>query len=93
MNTLTHIFIHRDTLTYPHTHSQRYTHIPTHSYTEIHTYRHPIVVQKVLRFYPYVNVSELMYRCTTRMLTKRMEKKLNGKYTWMLSAILNKIIK
>ena len=32
----------------------------------------------------------LLYGCTTWMLTKRMEKKLDGNYTRMLQAILNK---
>ena len=32
----------------------------------------------------------LLYRCTTWTLTKRMEKKLDGNYTRMLRAILNK---
>ena len=32
----------------------------------------------------------LLYRCTTWMLTKRMEKKLNSNYLRMLQAILNK---
>ena len=32
----------------------------------------------------------LLYGCTTWMLTKRMEKKLDGNYTRMLPAILNK---
>ena len=35
-------------------------------------------------------VSILLYRCTTWTLTKRMEKKLDGNYTRMLRAILNK---
>ena len=35
-------------------------------------------------------VSILLYGCTTWMLTKRLEKKLNGNYTRMLRAILNK---
>ena len=35
-------------------------------------------------------VSILLYVCTTWMLTKRMEKKLNSNYTRMLRAILNK---
>ena len=34
-------------------------------------------------------VSILVYGCTTWTLTKRMEKKLDGNYTWMLRAILN----
>ena len=35
-------------------------------------------------------VSKLLYGCTTWTLTKRMEKKLDGNYTRMLRAILNK---
>ena len=35
-------------------------------------------------------VSILLYGCTTWMLTKRMEKKLDGNYRRMLRAILNK---
>ena len=35
----------------------------------------------------------LLYRCTTWTQTKRMEKKLNGNYTRMLRAILNKFWK
>ena len=34
--------------------------------------------------------SILLYGCTTRTLTKRLEKKLDGNYTRMLGAILNK---
>ena len=35
-------------------------------------------------------VSILLYGCTTWTLTKRMEKKLDGDYTRMLQAVLNK---
>ena len=35
-------------------------------------------------------VSILLYGCTTWMLTKRLEKKLDGNYTRMLRTILNK---
>ena len=41
-------------------------------------------------FFQAVVVSILLYRCTTWTLTKRLEKKLNGNYTGMLRAILNK---
>ena len=41
-------------------------------------------------FFQAAVVSILLYGCTTWMLTKRMEKKLDGKYTRMLQAILNK---
>ena len=37
-----------------------------------------------------VAVSILLYGCTIWTLTKRIEKKLNGKYTRMLCALLNK---
>ena len=41
-------------------------------------------------FFQAVVVSILLYGCTTWTLTKRQEKKLNGNYTRMLRAILNK---
>ena len=41
-------------------------------------------------FFQSVVVSILLYGCTTWTLTKRMEKKLDGNYTRMLRAILNK---
>ena len=41
-------------------------------------------------FFPAAVVSILLYRCTTWTLTKRLEKKLDGNYTRMLWAILNK---
>ena len=41
-------------------------------------------------FFQTAVVSILLYGCTTWTLTKRLEKKLDGKYTRMLRAILNK---
>ena len=41
-------------------------------------------------FFQVVIVSILLYGCTTWMLTKRLEKKLDGNYTRLLQAILNK---
>ena len=41
-------------------------------------------------FFQAAVVSMLLYGCTTWMLTKRLEKKLDGNYTRMLRAILNK---
>ena len=41
-------------------------------------------------FFQAAVVSILLYGCTTWTLTKRLEKKLDGNYTWMLRAILNK---
>ena len=41
-------------------------------------------------FFQVVVVSILLYGCTTWTLTKRLEKKLDGNYTRMLLAILNK---
>ena len=40
-------------------------------------------------FFQAAVVSILLYGCTTCMLTKRLEKKLDGNYTRMLRAILN----
>ena len=41
-------------------------------------------------FFQAAVVSILLYGCTTWTLTKRLEKKLEGNYTRMLGAILNK---
>ena len=41
-------------------------------------------------FFQAALVSILLYGCTTWMLTKRLEKKLEGNYTRILRAILNK---
>ena len=41
-------------------------------------------------FFQAAVVSRLLYGCTTWTLTKRLEKKLDGNYTRMLRAILNK---
>ena len=41
-------------------------------------------------FFQTAVVSMLLYGCTTWTLTKRLEKKLDGNYTRMLQAILNK---
>ena len=41
-------------------------------------------------FFQAAVVSILLYECTTWMLTKRLEKKLDGNYTRMLRAILNR---
>ena len=49
------------------------------------------LTDKVKRsFFQEVVVSILLYGCTTWTLTKRLEKKLDGNYTRMLRAILNK---
>ena len=41
-------------------------------------------------FFQAAVVSILLYGCTTWTLTKRLKKKLDGNYTRMLRAILNK---
>ena len=41
-------------------------------------------------FFQAAIVSTLLYGCTTWTLTKRMEEKLDGNYTRILRAILNK---
>ena len=49
------------------------------------------LIDKMKRgFFQAAVVSILLYGCTTWTLTKRMEKKLDGIYTRMLPAILNK---
>ena len=49
------------------------------------------LIDKMKRsFFQAAVVSILLYGCTTWTLTKRLEKKLDGNYTRMLKAILNK---
>ena len=43
-----------------------------------------------ISFFQAAVVTILLYRCTTWTLTKQLEKKLDGNYTRMLRAILNK---
>ena len=45
---------------------------------------------KIKRFFQAAVVSILLFGCTTRTLTKHMEKKLDGNNTRMLRAVLNK---
>ena len=48
------------------------------------------MISKKSSFFLAAVVSILLYGCTTWTLTKRLEKKLDGNYTRMLRAILNK---
>ena len=49
------------------------------------------LIDKLKRsFFLAAEVSLLLYGCTTWPLTKRMEKKVDGKYTIMRQAIINK---
>ena len=51
----------------------------------------PDLIDKMKRsFFQTAVVSILLYGCTTWTLTKRLKKKLDGNYTRMLRAILNK---
>ena len=49
-----------------------------------------LIICRDLLFSQVAIVSILLYGCTTWTLTKRLEKKLDGNYTRMLRAILNK---
>ena len=50
----------------------------------------PLTDKMKRSFFQAAVVSIVLYGCTTWTLTKRLEKKLDGNYTRMLSAILNK---
>ena len=66
---------------------------PSFSYTYIYIYIYVMKRRNCVSkrsFFQAAVVSILLYGCTTRTLTKRMEKKLDGNYTIMLRAILNK---
>ena len=56
--------------------------VRTHTHTHAHTMK--------CSFFLAAVVSILLYGCTTWTLTKRLKKKLDGNYTRMLRAILNK---
>ena len=49
-----------------------------------------LTVKMKRSFFQAAVMSILLYGCTTWMLTKHVEKKLDGNYTRMLQAILNK---
>ena len=53
-------------------------------------YYYYCIIKMKRSFFQALVVSILLYRCTTWTLTKRPEKKLDGNYTRMLRAILNK---
>ena len=60
-------------------------------YTSLFTDVKSNLADKMKRsFFQAAVVSILLYGCTTWTLTKRLEKKLDGNYTRMLRAILNK---
>ena len=69
-------------------------HIDTKAWTAINRLSiiwKPDLTDKMKRsFFQAAVVSILLYGCTTWTLTKRLEKKLDGNYTRMLRAILNK---
>ena len=54
------------------------------------TLKSDLTVKMKRSFFQAAVVSILLYGCTTWTLTKRLEKKLDGNYTRMLRAILNK---
>ena len=89
----THIYIHICTYTYIYI----YIYINIHTYTYIYIYIHKYIYTYIYiythlqrSFFQAAVTSILLYGCTTWTLTKRLEKKLDGNYTRMLRAILNK---
>ena len=62
-----------------------------HKFSILEHYVDSDLTDKMKRsFFQAAVVSILLYRCTTWTLTKRLKKKLDGNYTRMLRAILNK---
>ena len=57
---------------------------------EIKTWKSNLTDKMKRSFFQAAVVSILQYGCTTWTQTKRLEKKLDGNYTGMLRAILNK---
>ena len=73
-----YIYIYIYIYMYKFTHTHTHTHSHTHIYACVYIY-----------IYIYITLI-LLYGCTTWTLTKRLEKKLDGNYTRILRAILNK---
>ena len=65
-------------------------HIPFTPYIYIYIYKSDLTDKMKCSFFWAVVVLILLYGCTTWTLTKLLEKKLDGNYTRMLRAILNK---
>ena len=59
-------------------------------YIYIYTWKLDLTDKMKRSFFQVAVTSILLYGCTTWTLTKRLEKKLDGNYTRMLQAILNK---
>ena len=77
--------------TYRHTHTQKYKNItPTYVYIYKCILWLKTILTPISSSYQAAVTSILLYGCTTWTLTKRLEKKLDGNYTRMLRAILNK---
>ena len=55
-----------------------------------HTIRYSSKIKYETNGYFRIHVSILLYGCTTWTLTKRLERRLDGNYTRMLRAVLNK---
>ena len=77
------------TYSYIYMHSRNAQKYTTHTHTHTHTHQTwPMKWSAVSSRQRFVSI--LLYGCTTWTLTKRLEKKLDGNYTRMLRAILNK---
>ena len=63
---------------------------PLYIYIYIYIWKSELTDKTKGSFFQAAIVSILLYGCTTWTLTKRLEKKLDGNYTRMLGAILNK---
>ena len=67
-----------------------YIYIYMYIYIYIYIWKSDLTDKMKRSFFQAAVTSILLYGCTTWTLTKRLEKKLDGNYTRMLRAILNK---
>ena len=72
------------------THTHTHTHTHTCIYIYIYIWKSNLTCKMKRSFFQAAVVLILLYGYTTGTLTKNMEKKLDGNYTRMLRAILNK---
>ena len=85
-----YIYIYICVCIYIHIYIYMYMYILIYMHTYIYIIYICVYIYKQRSFFQAAVTSILLYGCTTWTLTKRLEKKLDGNYTRMLRAILNK---
>ena len=88
--TAARLHTHTHAHSYTHTHTLSLSHTHPHTHTHIYIYIYMLSDKMKHSFFQAAVVLILLYGCTTWTPAKQLEKKLDGNYTRMLRAILNK---